>query len=271
MKITLLDGPVGTELIARGHPCPPPAWSAAAIKSAPTAIAEIHTAYAHAGAKVHTTNTFRTRPEAVGAHWKDLAKQAVDLAKKSVPHHHKIAGAIAPLADCYRPDLSPKHPRSAHQALAQVLAEQQVDILLCETFPHVGEALEATSAAIETGIETWVSFTAGPNGDLLTPECVRSGAEQAVKLGATAILVNCIPASQTERFLLAISDLGVPFGAYANAGHPDEGLGWIPSLDGPKRYADQAETWVELGATLLGSCCGTGPQHIHALHQRFCK
>jgi S-methylmethionine-dependent homocysteine/selenocysteine methylase len=220
---------------------------------------------------VHTTNTFRTQPDAVGPNWRNLATRAVDLTANAVPSHHRIAGAIAPIADCYRPDLSPANPRLRHAELAQVLAKEGVDILLCETFPHVGEALAATAAAIETGIETWVSFTAGPDGTLLTPEDIRSGAEQAVALGASAVLVNCTPASQTARFLTALTDLGVPFGAYANAGHPDEGLGWVPSKDGPERYADHAESWVELGATLLGSCCGTGPQHIQILRQRFCE
>jgi S-methylmethionine-dependent homocysteine/selenocysteine methylase len=270
MTITLLDGPMGTELIARGHQCPSPAWSAAAIEAAPEDISAIHAAYAHAGAVVHTTNTFRTRPDAVGSRWTELAQHAVHLAKKAVPLNHRIAGSMAPLADCYRPDLSPIHPRPAHAALAKVLAAQHVDILLCETFPHIGEAEVATSAAIETGIETWVSFTAGPDGTLLTPDQIRKGAERAIALGASALLVNCIPASQTTLFLAAIADLGVPFGAYANAGHPDEGMGWVPSKDAPERYADHAESWVAMGATLLGSCCGTGPQHIHTLWQRFC-
>jgi S-methylmethionine-dependent homocysteine/selenocysteine methylase len=84
------------------------------------------------------------------------------------------------------------------------------------------------------------------------------------------VLVNCIPAKQTLRFVSAIADLGVRFGAYANAGHTDDGLGWHPDPDGPQRYADLAQGWVELGATLIGSCCGTGPAHIQELHTRFC-
>jgi len=271
MKITLLDGPLGTQLIEQGHPCPAPAWSAATLTGAPQAVSSIHAAYAQAGARVHTTNTFRTRPDAVGPQWAALAEEAVKLARKAIPKTHKVAGSIAPLADCYRPDLSPPNPGPKHAALAQILAKQGVDILLCETFPHIDEAVAAAAAAIETGVETWVSFTAGPDASLLNPEQIRKGAQRVIELGASAVLVNCIPASQTERFVHAIADLGVPFGAYANAGHPDEGLGWTPSVDGPEHYADFAETWVALGATLIGACCGTGPSHIRALHERLCR
>ena len=269
MTITLLDGPLGTQLIAQGHACPAPEWSAAALTHAPELISAIHQSYAKAGANVHTANTFRTQPEVLGARWTTAARKAVTLARNAIPKDHRLAGSIAPIADCYRPDLSPPNPGPRHAQVARVLAESGVDILLCETFPHVEEAVSAAAAAIETGTETWVSFTAGPDANLLTPQDIRKGAQQVIRMGAAAVLVNCIPASQTHRFLAAIADLGVAFGAYANAGHPDEGMGWLPSKDGPQRYADHAETWIELGATLIGSCCGTGPEHIEMLHRRF--
>jgi len=180
-----------------------------------------------------------------------------------------VAGSIAPLADCYRPQDSPEDPGPRHAALARILSEAGADLLLCETHPHIGEALAAVEAAVATGTETWVSFTAGPDADLLTPDQIHRGAEAAVAAGAAAVLVNCIPAAQTAPFLSAIQGLGVPFGAYANAGHTDDGIGWHPDPDGPERYADLAACWVEMGATLIGSCCGTGPAHIAELHTRF--
>ena len=69
----LLDGPLGTELDARGVATPPPLWSAAAITEAPDVIQAIHRDYALAGATLHTTNTFRTRPRQAGPAWATLA------------------------------------------------------------------------------------------------------------------------------------------------------------------------------------------------------
>ena len=271
MTITLLDGPIGTELIARGYPCPAPQWSAWALQHAPQAIADLHSAYAQAGAHIHTTNTFRTRPDAVGPRWRQDAQLAASLAKAAALPGQRVAGSIAPLADCYRPQDSPDNPGPQHAALAQVLKNAGVDLLLCETFPHTGEASAAVTAAAQTGLETWVSLTAGPQADLLSPEAVRLGAQQAIQAGASAVLVNCIPATHTATFLEAIHDLGVPFGAYANAGHTDDGIGWYPDPDGPARYADLAEQWIEMGATLIGSCCGTSPAHTQTLATRFCR
>jgi S-methylmethionine-dependent homocysteine/selenocysteine methylase len=271
MNITILDGPIGTQLIHRGHEFPTSAWSAQALLDAPEALARLHQEYAQAGATVHTTNTFRTRLETAGSDWIELAQKAVQIARQAVPGNHKIAGCIAPLKDCYHPELSPKNPGPKHAQLAEILHKEGCDLLLCETFPHIQEALSAVQAAINTGAETWVSFTAGPDANLLSPEEVHDGAQKAVQLGATGVLINCTPARDTGRYIEAIRTCGVPFGAYANAGHTDDGLGWSSSTDqdGPKRYADIVAQWVDRGATLIGSCCGTGPAHIQELQQRF--
>ena len=269
--ITLLDGPLGTELLARGVPIPPnPWWSAWALKHQPDAVSEVHRDYAHAGATVHTTCTFRTHRRNIGDEWESLAVKAVKLARDSVPPQHLVAGGIAPLEDCYRPDLSPgRHGREEHKELARLLASERVNLLLCETFSRVGEALAAAEECVATDVETWVSFTSGPENNLLTLEDVAAGAKEAVQRGARAVLVNCIPASKTLPFVERLASLGVPYGAYANAGAPDEGLGWREGSNDARAYADLAALWIEAGATIIGSCCGTGPAHIAELNTRF--
>lgn len=269
--ITILDGPLGTELEARGVPIPPiPWWTAWALKHQPEAVSDLHRDYARAGATVHTTCTFRTRRRSVGDEWEQLAIKAVELLRRSVPSGHRIAGGIAPLEDCYRPDLSPgEHGRAEHRELARLLAAQGVDLLLCETFSHVGEGLAAVDECVATGVETWISFTSGPENDLLTLDEVAGGAEEAVRRGARAVLVNCIPATKTLPYVERLSRLGVPFGAYANAGGSEEGLGWDARAKGADAYADLAAQWIDAGATLVGSCCGTSPAHIAELKNRF--
>src|SRR5262245_13933060 len=193
---TILDGPMGTELAARGVPTPAPRWSAEAIDRAPEVMAAIHREYAAAGATVHTANTFRTKRRQIPDRWDELARRAVAIARASVPARHRVAGSIAPLEDCYRPDLSPPDPRPEHRELARALAGAGVDLLLCETFPHVGEALIAVEEAVQTGLPTWVAFTAGPDATLLTPREIEAGAREAVARGASAVLVNCTPATE---------------------------------------------------------------------------
>lgn len=255
--IVLLDGPMGTELGARGVPLPAPAWSAEALRTHPDVVAAIHRDYADAGAKVHRTNTFRTQPRIYGEAYRELIATAVSLAKKS---GGRVAGSIAPIEDCYRPDLSPEEPvaRACHRAMATALVEAGIDLIVCETFPHGGEARIAVEEAVATGTETWAALTAGPDASLMTPDEMRDAARGCVDAGAHAVLVACTDAERTLAYVEKLSGLGVPFGAYANAGIPAESMT-------PDRYVSLASSWKAAGATILGACCGTGPAFVRAL------
>jgi S-methylmethionine-dependent homocysteine/selenocysteine methylase len=267
MGVVVLDGPMGTELVRRLVPASSRAWSAGALDVAPDVVASVHRDYAAAGAVVHTANTFRTKRRSVGESWAILARRAVRIARDSVPHPQRIAGAISPLEDCYRPDLSPGEASSGeHAELARELVAAGADLLLCETFAHAAEAMAAVRESVRTEIETWVALTAGPDASLMTPQAMRDAAHACVGEGARVVLVNCTPATQTLRYLVALSGLGVPFGAYANAGSEGDGIGWsADSRDGSTKYALLARTWLDAGATVIGGCCGTGPAHIAAL------
>jgi S-methylmethionine-dependent homocysteine/selenocysteine methylase len=267
MKFVRLDGPMGTELVRRGVPVPPPAWSAHALDMAPDVVSAIHRDYAEAGATIHTANTFRTQQRSVGTRWDALLRRAVHIARSTVPSGHRIAGSIAPLEDCYRPDLSPgEGSRPEHAKRAQALADAGVDLILCETFPHGTEARVAVQEAVRTGSETWVALTAGPDASLMTPMAMREAATACAAEGALAVLVNCTPATRTLAYVEALAKVGVAFGAYANAGGPDDHIGFgADAQEGANIYASLARRWLDAGATIIGGCCGTGPAHIEAL------
>jgi S-methylmethionine-dependent homocysteine/selenocysteine methylase len=117
-----------------------------------------------------------------------------------------------------------------------------------------------------------VALTAGPHADLLTPAALAEAARRCVDRGASAVLVNCVPATMTLAYVEALAGVGARVGAYANAGEKDDGLGWLP-MDragaAAARYACFARTWAAAGAAILGGCCGTGPAHIRALARSF--
>jgi len=257
MSLTILDGPLGTALAERGLHLPAPRWSAAALDTAPAVVRAIHRSHVAAGVDVLTANTFRTTARAWGPGWEVKAREAVSLARSEAGSAVRVAGSIAPLEDCYCPEWSPPGAEAEHAALAEVLADAGCDLLLCETFPHVGEALGAVRAAVGTGVPTWLALTAGPDADLLSPREIGNAARAAADAGAAAVLVNCVPASRMLPFVEALQGCGVPFGAYANAGHADEGMGWGAAPDAGRRYLQHAATWVDAGATIVGACCGT--------------
>ena len=272
MALVILDGPMGTELLARGVPTPLPGWSAHALDTAPGVVAGIHADYAAAGAIVHTANTFRTTARVFPERWRDLTRRAVRLAREAVPPGHPVAGSIAPVEDCYRPDLSPPDAREHHALLVAALAEDGCDLLLCETFPHPGEALAALDAALATGLPAWLSLTPGYRADLLTPAELAEAGRGAARAGAAAVLVNCVPAGRALAYVCALREAvpsPTPIGVYANAGAAESTQGWRTAPIAPEAYTDLAQTWADAGATILGGCCGTGIPHIRALAGRF--
>lgn len=259
MAIVVVDGPMGTQLAERGVPTPAPGWSAYAIRSHPDVVATVHADYARAGATVHRTNTFRAQPRVFGEAFAAMVVDAVALARRGAGSG-LVAGSIAPIEDCYRPDLSPpeEEARPLHRAMAERLAASGCDLLVCETFPHGGEARVAVEEAVRTGIETWVALTAGPEAELMTPAAMGEAARACASAGARAVLVSCTAAERTLPYVEQLAKAGVPFGAYANAGIPAEAMT-------PERYAELARTWIAAGATIVGACCGTGPAHVAAV------
>jgi S-methylmethionine-dependent homocysteine/selenocysteine methylase len=271
MALQILDGAIGTELASRGLMLDAPTWSASAIHEAPMLLTEVHAAYLKAGATLHTANTFRTQPRAFGDGWRLALTDAVRIARDAVGPGQTVLGSMAPVEDCYRPDLSPgKVARTEHRQVAAALAEAGCDILLCETFAHRGEALVAVEEAMATGVSVWLSLTAGPFGDLQTPEELASIGKDAASIGIDRLVVNCIAATRIAPYVDAVAALGVPMGVYANAGREDDALGWgATSPAAADAYAALAERWKEAGASVIGGCCGTGPLHIRALTDRF--
>ena len=275
--LTILDGALGTELTRRGCDTRLPLWSARALMDAPEVVRRIHADYAEAGAEVLTANTFRTNtralaraglPDQVAA----LTRVAVGLARAGAAGRARVAGSIAPVEDCYSPDLVPDDASLAreHGELANALAGAGCDLILVETMNTVREAAIAAAAAARTGLPLWVSFTLGGDDRLLSGETLAEAVRAIRPLGPEALLVNCIPVAQVSSALralrAAVGDDVIRIGAYANVGHVDNEVGWtLTDAVSPAAYAAAAREWLALGATLIGGCCGTTPAHIEAL------
>lgn len=116
-------------------------------------------------------------------------------------------------------------------------------------------------------------------------EPVAEAVALALRHGAEAILFNCSQPEVMNAAVLAASAAmaarvsGVPaprIGVYANAFAPESdavepyaGISEIRHDVSPKRYLDWAGEWVRSGATIVGCCCGIGPEHITELRAQF--
>ncbi len=281
-NVTLLDGAMGTELTRRGIDTTLPLWSAHALISAPDAVRQIHADYIAAGAQIVTTNTFRTNVRALAKanlqhRARELTLLAAQLARDAIAQVHPaqealVAGSIAPVEDCYTPELAPDADTllAEHSVLARNLADAGCDLILIETMNTIREATAAAHAAHLTGKPIWISFTLGADHHLLSGESLRDAVRAIASFAPQAVLVNCIPVAQVSGALAelcaAVADLRVPFGAYGNVGHVNDEVGWtLTDAVSPVAYAQAAVEWRALGAGIIGGCCGTTPEHIRAL------
>lgn len=292
-RIEILDGGMGRELARTGAPFRQPEWSALALYDAPECVREVHDSFIAAGAGTITTNSYAIVPFHIGeqrfatdGEW--LAALAGKLARDAadaVDHPVRVAGSLPPALGSYRPDLF-----DAEKALAvhRVLIAAQtpyVDVWLGETISSIAEAETLCEAASGQPQPLWLSFSLNDE-----PECyqavstLRSGESVAEVINLAArlrvgnVLFNCshpeVMASAIEQAVATRDRLGVAMGigVYANAfehgsnsGEANDGLSEMRKDTDPHGYLVWAREWVAAGATLVGGCCGIGPEHIQHL------
>ncbi|WGW04005.1 homocysteine S-methyltransferase family protein [Tropicibacter oceani] len=286
--ITLLDGGMGQELIKRSGDAPTPLWSTQVMMDHPGLVAQVHADYFAAGATIATTNTYailRDRLERVGLEdrFEQLQLLALQEARAARDEHGsgRIAGSIGPLRASYRPDIHPP-VQEAMPLYAEIASLQapHVDLFIIETVASLDHARAALMAVLGHGKPVWLSITL----DDTDGTRLRSGEAVADILpiaaeGAAALLANCSAPEAMPAALEIFATGDLPFGAYANAFTmiTSDFLKDAPTVDalsarqdlGPQAYAEHALAWIDMGATIVGGCCETGPAHIAELARRL--
>jgi len=292
--LRLLDGGMGRELKRIGAPFRQPEWSALALIEAPEFVLQAHKAFVDAGARIITTNSYAVVPFHIGeerfnATGRALAERAGQLARQAASDSAEpvtVAGSLPPALGSYRPDLF-DHQRSVtiHQQLIGGL-RAHVDVWLAETQSSIAEVRAVAQALGAVHKPLWVSFTllddVGEPPRLRSTEPVAKAVRVAAGLGAKVVLFNC---SQPEVMAAALAearavieslDQAIELGVYANAFPPVSAEAEANStlleirrdLD-PESYLNWSRTWVAAGASIVGGCCGIGPEHIAQLHQHL--
>ena len=274
----LCDGATGTMLYARGifiNRC----YDELNL-SEPQLVRDLHEEYLLAGAEVIETNTFganQTRLKRFGLEGQladinaagvRLARAAADGMREKHAHAALVAGSIGSLG--LAPDKRGMlEMQGVYAEQIEVLAEGGVDLLMLETMTSLAEAHAALLAAQATAphlpLVVLVTVTdAGSMADGSSPE---EAARQLETWGATAIGCNCSDGPnlvlQTIERMHRVSSL--PIAAMPNAGVPNCVDGRSIYLSSPEYLASFARKAARLGATLIGGCCGTTPQHIKAM------
>lgn len=285
--ITLLDGGMGQELVARSGDEPTPLWATRVMLDHPHLVRAIHDDYFAAGATVATTNTYaihhdRLEPFNLDHLFADLHARALAEARAARDAHGsgRIAGSMGPLVATYRADvtLPVAEAEPKYAEIARILGPE-VDVILLETMASVTQAEGALRGAQAAGKPVWLSVTVDDRDGtkLRSGEALADLKRLVDAYHPAAVLVNCSVPEAMAAAMAVVAGFGVAFGAYANGfTHISDGfLEDKPTVAAlthrhdltPQKYVDFAMGWVGQGATIVGGCCEVGPAHIAALSQ----
>ncbi len=287
--ITVLDGGMGQELLARTGATPTGLWATKVMMDHPDVVGAVHADYFAAGADIATVNSYaihRDRLETAGRPeiFEDLHRQAVQIARNARDAHGSglVAGSLGPLGWSYKAEFAPPSD-VAGPLYAEIVALQDpfVDLFILETISGVDQARGGLMGCAGTDKPVWLAMSVDDNDGTK----LRSGEPLADVLpligefGVAAILLNCSRPEAVTQGLDILATAGVPFGAYANgftsiADSFKEVAATADRLEvrrdlGPDEYANFAEDWAAKGATIIGGCCEVGPAHIAELSKRL--
>jgi S-methylmethionine-dependent homocysteine/selenocysteine methylase len=284
--VVLLDGATGTELERRGVPMDDAAWDAAALLTHPDTVREVHEDYIRAGADVIIANTFATarhvlEPAGMGERFRELNTRAVALAKEARENAADgavfIAGSISTFTARYDYSYEPQaeKARANYREQAEVLAESGVDVIALEMMRDIEQTTYALEAAVAVGLPVWVGFSCRTTeeGTVVLwdgEHTLREALEQIPPLGASLVSIMHTLTEDTPPALQEVTEhWSGPVGAYPHSGEFIMPNWQFVDMISPEDFAAEAQRWSDMGARLIGGCCGIGPEHIRLLKERL--
>ena len=271
--IEIFDGAMGTMLQAGG--LKPGACPELMNIENPVAVKSVHKAYINAGATIIETNTFGSGPIKL-AHYGlservvELNRAAVAIAKEAAGERAKVAGSMGPTGKFIAPlgDLDFEAAYENFRIQAKALAEAGVDYVIIETCIDLQEMRAAILAVHDVcRIPVICQFSFEENGRTVTGTDPETAANVFTALGASVIGVNCSlgPQELVPIVQKLAANTHLPISVLPNAGMPylEDGITCFPM--GAVEFGDWGVKLVQAGATFIGGCCGTTPEHIAAL------
>lgn len=298
--VLLLDGGLATELEARGCDLNDPLWSAKALIEAPELVRQAHVDYLEAGADCVISASYQATIEGFVGRGRS-EDQAVELLLRSVrlacqarddfasaPAARErlrplVAASIGPYGAARADgseytgdyDLDEAGLVAFHRRRWDVLSGSGADLLACETVPSRTEGRALARLLRDTpNVLCWFSFSCRDGIHLADgSELAAAAAELSAFPQVLAVGVNCtaprfVPSLIRE--LRRVTDKRIV--VYPNSGDRYEAARkvWLASGEAID-FAQASQEWHDLGATLVGGCCGTGPLQIRQIRERLVR
>lgn len=276
--VHLLDGATGSMLRRAGMPTG--VCSETWILDHPQTLTTLQRAYLAAGSEIIYAPTFGANRVLLGHH--DLQREVRALNRDLVQLGREAVGTSALLAGDMTTTGRPVTPGddSAYETLLEIYREQAealleagVDLFAVETMMGVTESMAAVEAIRSVcDLPILCTLSVQSDGKAYFDGTAAEAAASLEELGADAVGVNCASGpDQLESVVRMMKNAcALPIAAKPNAGLPvmtEHGEAVYP-MDA-QQFAEGVERLVQAGASLIGGCCGTTPEHIRAL-RRLC-
>ena len=276
-RILVCDGAIGTELRKR-IPAYLQCVDACNISTEHAEkVMAVHRAYADAGADVIQTNTYQANGEALTVHGlaeqvEEINKTGALLAREAVPETCYIAGSVGQVSFQSLDTAAPptKTIRRLFKEQMDALVDAGVDLLVLETFVSPKQTEIATKQALTYGVPVIVEISGVSGGTVGAGLDVRVFAQELEQLGAHAVGINCRgPHDLVEAMELLAPVIKAPIAVQPNAGNPrvEQGEVAVSYTVEAEVFSDYVGKLVELGANIIGGCCGTTPAYTAKIRQ----
>jgi methionine synthase I (cobalamin-dependent)/5,10-methylenetetrahydrofolate reductase len=273
LKQTILtgDGAMGTYLYQLGFPVGI-SFEELNLIHADT-VEGVHRRYFEAGARLIETNTFSANREKLSKYGLEGEVEAINragvaLARKAVGDEAYVVGAIGSIRAGKRKNVRTSEVENALREQIGFLLDSPVDGLLLETFYDL-EELQLALKIIRSLSELPVICQFATEGTGATQDGVplQEAFARLAQDGADVIGFNCrVGPNGILRTMEKLTPLpDVPFSVFPNAGLPDYVDGHFSYAATPAYFAESALRFADLGARIIGGCCGTTPEHIAAI------
>ncbi|MHC4985422.1 MAG: homocysteine S-methyltransferase family protein [Planctomycetota bacterium] len=274
-RVRVTDGAWGTQLQTLGLPpgALPEPWNV----ENPQAVDAVARSYIDAGSEVIITNTFGANRFILAQHGAEgrvgeLAEAGAAISRRAAGDAVKVFASIGPSGKIVMMgEVDEDEMVAAFAETAAAVAAGGADAILIESFGELAEAelaLRGARSACELPVVVSMTFDSGPDGTSTmmgnTPADLVAAAEAG---GATAVGANCGvgPENYVKVVELLAAATSLPVWVKPNAGLPVVVDGETTFPMGAEEFAGFAGPLMEAGASLLGGCCGTSPEHLQAL------
>jgi S-methylmethionine-dependent homocysteine/selenocysteine methylase len=273
----ILDGAVGTQLEAYNVPLVLPIWSADANLNFQEIVTKIHKAYILAGADIITANTFRSTPwtyrKAGFSNKKALNRSkdsffyGIDCAFKAAATTTQIAASVTTVDDCYLPENFPGKTAAEdnYGQLLDWISQTDVNIVLFETMGNFEELKIAIEMSSNTTKLIWISLIMKDKDSLLDGTPIPTVMNMIQSNNIDMLLLNCNNLNLTGQALEEIVEFRhYNIGAYPNLGLKEYENNFSEILNEFK-FKTYMDSILDYKLSILGTCCGSSPQHTKIL------